>query len=310
MIDLLVIVSLLAGLYIFSRIMTKEPILPWTEKKVTQQDVAVAKNQPKKKSNRKKGEPENPLDVPESVPFLELFPNVLSIESHMIRYGDNEFTIFAEVEPVNYFLRDYDEQEVIDIAFETWLAAFNYSVRVYMQNRFVDLTEPIEEIQQTMNEQDTLNLKAREFGENMIRNLREWQQAQPRFETKRYILFDYRVDVKELKVDEDEDLDERIVDKAWNELQRRVEAARQELRSGEMEVKLLTTDGITEVIYYAFNRRKARKNRYRDIENEEQLALYVTADQTAARIAKVKGAIDSHVQKEKANSRNETEEIA
>lgn len=177
----------------------------------------------------------------------------------MLRHGNNEFTMFAEVEPVNYFLRDPEEQEIVDASFETWVASINYPIRIYLQNRFVDLTEPIEEIQKTMSDVDDLNFEAREFGENLIRELKAWQTAQPRYETKRYILFDYKVDVKDLKVDDDEDLDERIVDKAFNELHRRVQAARQQLRSGEMLVHLLTTDGITEVLYYAFNRRKAMK---------------------------------------------------
>ena len=34
---------------------------------------------------------------------------------------------------------------------------------------------------------------------------------------------------------------------------------------------------------------KSFKNRYRDIEGQEQLSLYVTADQTPQRIALVKG---------------------
>jgi len=66
-----------------------------------------------------------------------------------------------------------------------------------------------------------------------------------------------------------------------------------------MEVQLLSTDGIVEVVYYAFNRRKAMKNRYRDIERHEQLALYVTADQSAERVAAVRGEIDRYVQEEK-----------
>ncbi len=271
------------------KIMLKEPILPWKEKKVSN-DVRVNKDK-KLKKNKKEVE-ESPLEEKEAAPFKELFPNVVGIESHMLRHGNNEFTMFAEVEPVNYFLRDPEEQEIVDASFETWVASINYPIRIYLQNRFVDLTEPIEEIQKTMSDVDDLNFEAREFGENLIRELKAWQTAQPRYETKRYILFDYKVDVKDLKVDDDEDLDERIVDKAFNELHRRVQAARQQLRSGEMLVHLLTTDGITEVLYYAFNRRKAMKNRYRDIERQEQLALYVTADQEPSHIALVKGEIE------------------
>ncbi|MFJ7890516.1 hypothetical protein ACIQYL_20865 [Lysinibacillus xylanilyticus] len=301
MIDVLLILGLALAGWIFTRVMLKEPIFPWKEKKTTD---SKPNNLGKSKSNKKKKDIEdNPLVEKEARKFKELFPNVVGFENHMLRRSNNEFTMFAEVEPVNYFLRDPEEQEVIDVALETWLASINYPVRIYLQNRFVDLTEPIEEIQRTIGDSDDLNSAAREFGENMIQDLEAWQRAQPRYETKRYLLFDYQVDIKELRIDDEDDIEERIFDKAFNELNRRVQAARQQLRRGEMEVQLLSTDGIIEVVYYAFNRRKALKNRYRDIERHEQLALYVTADQSAERVAAVRGEIDRHVQNEKQKDR-------
>ena len=65
-----------------------------------------------------------------------------------------------------------------------------------------------------------------------------------------------------------------------------------QLRKANIEVQLLTTDGISEVMYYQFNRRKALKNRYKNIEEKEKLALYVTADQTDSRIMAVKAEIE------------------
>ena len=286
MVDALVVIGILLGGWTFSRIMLKEPILPWKEKKANTSNQQQVKG---KKTNNKNNI--NPYEK-EAEPFKELFPNVLGIESHMLRYGDNEFTMFVEVEPVNYFLRDPMEQEVIDMSFETWLAAIDYPVRIYLQNRFVDLTEQIENIQKQFSEADDLNSEAQAFGRIMIEDLIAWQSATPRYETKRYILFDYKVDVKEVKVSEDESLDEKIVEKAFNELIRRYQLARRELRRGEMAAHLLTDEGITEVIYYAFNRRKALKNRFRDIERYEKNALYVTADQSPERIAAVKKEVE------------------
>jgi len=300
--DILVIIALLLGVYVFSKIMLKEPILPWKEKKVPIKKAGIKGNGKGKKSKQKnkanEKEENEVLEEEEAVPFKELFPEIIEIDNHMIRKENNEFTMIAEVEPVNYFLKDPEEQEIVDVAFETWLAMINYPVRIYLQNRFIDLTEPIEEIQRTMAEMEDLNYEAREFGENMIRNLREWQRAQPRYETKPYILFDYKVDVKEIRADSEEELEEKIVDKAFNELLRRVQAANLHLRSGEMEVKLLTTEGIMELLYYTFNRRKALKNRFRDIQRQEQLSLYVTADQTPQKIARVKGELERYVQEE------------
>lgn len=148
-----------------------------------------------------------------------------------------------------------------------------------------------------MDLEDDMDPLAKQFGENMIQSLRSWQNAQPRYETKRYILFDYQVDPKEIKADDQEDLQERILDKAFNELHRRVNTAKSQLRKANMKVQLLSTDGISEVLYYAFNRKKAVKNRYRDIEGQEMHSLYVTADQSAEQIVRVKGEIEI-VQKE------------
>lgn len=239
----------------------------------------------------------DPLAEDEAAPFGELFPEVLDIDNHMVHLENNQFVMIAEVEPVNYYLLDQSEQNGIDAIFETWLAQINYHVRVYLQNRYVDLTDPINEIQKNMDLEDDMDPLAKQFGENMIQSLRSWQNAQPRYETKRYILFDYQVDPKEIKADDQEDLQERILDKAFNELHRRVNTAKSQLRKANMKVQLLSTDGISEVLYYAFNRKKAVKNRYRDIEGQEMHSLYVTADQSAEQIVRVKGEIEI-VQKE------------
>jgi hypothetical protein len=280
--DLLVIALIALSAWVLIRFFLKEPILPWKEKQVK---ATVPQKQKGKKNNQKKNEP---IDEEETRTFKELFPHVVGFDSHMIRSVDNEFTMIAEVAPVNYYLRDLDEQDVIDTLFETWLATVNYPVRIYLQNRFIDLTEPIEEIQRTIDISDDLNRDALDFAENMIRDLKAWQQQSPRYETKRYLLFDYKVEPKDIRIDNEDDLDERIVEKAFNELSRRVRAAREHLRPGEMVVDLLTTDGIVEVLYYQFNRRKALKNRYRDIKEKETLAMYVTADQTLDHIVKVR----------------------
>lgn len=288
-----IIFLLVAGLvvYIISRLILKEPIIPGRTKNVPTEKKNITTQKKKKRKNDK-----SLLDEDEVAPFAELFPNLDSIDSHMIRQKDNLFTMIAEVTPVNYFLLDQGEQEAIDATFETWLAQLNYGVRIYLQNRFVDLTLPIEEMQKVMEEedkeQDSLHPLAMQFGQDMINNLSQWQNAQPRFETKRYLLLDYRVDRKDVRADSEEEFEEKVTDKAFTELRRRLSTAQNQLRKADIVIDMLPTDGIIEVLYYGFNRRKAVKNFYRDIENQEQLALYVTADQTASRINKVKGALE------------------
>ncbi len=297
--DILVIAVIGLSIYVLSRWMLKEPIIPWKEKKIKINDESInIQFDQKKNAKKKKKGTTSLLDEEEAAPFRMLFPDIVNFEGHMIRRVNNEFSMIAEVEPVNYYLRDHDEQEIIDGAFETWIASNKYDVRIYIQNRFVDLSEAIEEIQRTLKSQEDLNYDAREFGENMVNELLYWQKSEPRFEAKRFIIFDYSVDVKEIKADDKEELKEKIIDKAFNELHRRVQAAKQHLRGGEMEVKMLSSDGIVELCYYAFNRKRALKNRYRDVEGQEQLSLYVTADQTPQRIALVKGELERNVQNE------------
>lgn len=291
--DILFLLTTSLIIYIVSRIILKEPILFWKKSKVQQ---PVVKNGKSKKQGKKKGVV-NPLEEIESAPFRELFSHVQGIENHMIRHHNNTFTMIAEVEPVNYFLLDQEEQEGIDSIFETWLAQLNYSIRIYKQNRFVDLTKPIKEIQSVLDNEQQNNPNGLLFGQNMIENLIRWQKEQPRYETKTFVIFDYIVDVKDLKADDAEELEEKIVDKAFAELNRRVNTAKSQLRKADMNVEMLATDGIGEVLYYGFNRRKAKKNHYRDIEEQEQLALYSTAEQTKSRIIKVKGEMEN-VQKE------------
>jgi hypothetical protein len=276
-------------IYIISRIILKEPILFWKDKK--QESTTTIPTGNTKRKNKKKSQ-QSPLDEDEAAPFRELFSSVHSIENHMIRHKDNTFSMIAEVEPVNYFLLDQEEQESIDINFETWLAQINYPVRIYLQNRFIDLTEPINDIRKMMEDDDLPDL-AYEYGQSMIDDLLAWQKSQPRYETKRYLICDYRVETKDIRADDKEELEEKILEKAFNELYRRVTTAQTQLRKADIEVQLLTTEGIGEVLYYTFNRRKALKNRFKDLEQQEQLALYVTADQSADYISSVKGEIEN-----------------
>jgi len=287
---------LISGLivYVIARVILKEPIIPFG--KNNKKNEVPPFNKENRKS-KKSSSTENPLDQIEATPFRDLFSHVHKIENHMIRHKDNTFTMMAEVEPVNYFLLDQGEQEGIDATFETWLSQLNYSVRIYMQNRFVDLTIPIREIQEVMKLEDDLHPLAVQFGENMISDLKNWQSEQPRYETKRFLIFDFMVDTRDIKADDAEQMEEKILDKAFSELNRRVNTAKGQLRKADMNVQMLATDGISEVLYYGFNRRKAKKNHYRDIEEQEQLALYTTADQSASQIMRVKGEIED-VQKE------------
>lgn len=292
--DLLIMGIFLGALYVFYRIMLKEPILPWKEKK----SFDVTSNA-KRKSNKKRNEVQMEQ---ETHLFEELFDDVKDISNHMIRFNDNSFTLIGEVEPVNYFLKSQDEQEVIDSIFESWLATLNYHVGWYLQNRFVDISEPIEEMSKSMKESEDLNEAAYSFGQSMIEDLVQWQTSTPRYETKRYIVFTHKVNVNEINADSKEELEEKIVEKAFAELMRRLNSAKAQLRKAEITVSLLPTEGIYDLLYHTFNRRKAVKQRFKDMVEQEKNALYITADQSDGRIEAVKEALEEYEDEAKEGS--------
>ncbi|QHA38754.1 hypothetical protein D5E69_23270 (plasmid) [Rossellomorea marisflavi] len=278
------------GLWVFYRVMIKEPIFPWMEKK---------NNGPtpyKAKSGKKKGLEYEEEEEPE--PFQELFSDIREISNHMIRFNNNKFVMVFEVDPCNYFLLSQDEQEQIDISFETWLSQISYNVQFYLQSRYVDLSEPIENMKKSMEEDEGLNEHAYEYGKSLVNNLLDWQRSTPRYETKMFLTTSMIINEKDIRAEDAEELEEKLVDKAFAELYRRFGTAKNALRKADMDVQLLTSDGIAQTLYYAFNRRKAVTNKFKDLGLKEMLALYCTADQSQNRIEAVKERIDNE-QKDK-----------
>ncbi|GLO68309.1 MULTISPECIES: hypothetical protein [Oceanobacillus] len=280
-------------MYVVIRISNNKPILPsFNKESNNEQAVKYKKNNPREKV--KDIELEEEPD-----PFKEFLSEVKEIKHHMLRYKDNTFVMYTEVEPVNYFLLSQTEQESIDVTFETWLAQTNYNVQFYLQNRYVDLSEPIKKMQETMVNAENLHQNAITFGESMVENLLIWQHNSPIFETKRYLIFSHKINTAEITADNEEELEEKIVDKAFAELHRRVNAAKNQLSKARMEVQLLTNEGIADILYHAFNRRRAVKNRFKDFGDHEMLSSYVTADQDDVHIDLVKEAIRENEEEEK-----------
>lgn len=286
----LAVASLIA--YVLVKVMSKEPLLPTGKKKRSSPNPSV---KPKRKSKQKQQENNSTEEMtPETFRRFLDDAGVEDIIEHMIRLRNNEFVLIAEVHPVNYFLLSEHEQEAIDKMFETWTAQLDYNVKIYIQNRYMDLSAPIEEIQRNMRKAEDLPYNTIQYGMSLLEDLQQWQSHTPRYETKRYILFPYKVEANKIDADSPEELEERILNKAFQTLFRRFNTAKSALQKGKIEVEMLTTDGIIELLYYTFNRKKAVKNKYKDIRNRENLALYVTADQDLARIEEVKEMIESY----------------
>jgi len=287
------------AIYAFARKMEKKPILPWKEGSIPTEVKISGKKQKKDKQGIE-------LDQEPNV-FQDLLKGIKEINNHMIRYHDNTFVLMAEVDPVNYFLLSHEEQEAIDVTFERWLAQISHNTQWYLQNRYVDLSDPIEKMRKSMIDADDLHENAVEYGKSLIDDLTKWQQIAPRYETKRYILFTHQVKANDITAEDKEELEEKIVEKAFAELYRRMNAAKSQLRKARMEVHLLTNEGICEVLYHAFNRRKAVKNRYKDIALQEMTSLFVTADQDTTRIELVKEGLDNEFANEE--ERKEVEAV-
>ncbi|OUM91089.1 MAG: hypothetical protein BAA00_16530 [Parageobacillus thermoglucosidasius] len=281
--DVLIMLIFGVFLYVFYKLMVKEPILPWKDK--TSDESLPFRKRAKKNTIPTEQEPEL---------FENLFDYVKDITHHMIRFNDNSFALICEVEPVNYFLKSPEEQEAIDVVFETWLASIEYPVGIYTQNRYIDISEPIENMQKAMKEAEDLNEAALSFGQNMIQDLIKWQTSTPRYETKRYLIFTHKVNIHEINADSKEELEEKLIEKTFAELFRRYNAAKSQLRKADIDVYLLPTEGIYELLYYTFNRKRAVKLRFKDLIKTERNALYVTADQTDERIERLKEAIEEN----------------
>ncbi|MGG6447737.1 hypothetical protein [Pseudobacillus badius] len=284
---------------------SKRPIIPWKETAATKEARSgfekvmsdrKRKNAKKKainsrKKNNKKGNDEDVYIEEEPDVFADLLDNIEDIKDHMIHLKDNEFIMFAEVRPCNYFLRSQDEQEAIDGNFESWLATLNYNIKIYLQARYVDLDEPIGEMRKNLETQLDLPPNAVIYGQTMLEDMERWQLSAPRYEVKRYILFTYKVNLNTLSganSGNEREQRDKIEEKAFSELYRRLNAAKTILRKSYMEVDLLTTEGIIEVLYHAFNRRKALKTKYKNVKEREMLATYSTADQDQSQIEMVK----------------------
>lgn len=293
--DLLIMAVIGGLLYVFYKLMLKEPILPWKEK-------TVKANIPIRKKTKKNDQNEEN----EPMLFEDLFSDVKDVANHMIRFQDDSFALIAEVEPVNYFLKSQEEQEAIDRVFEAWLASITYPVKFYIQNRYIDISEPIEQMVENMKNAEDLNEAALDYGYEMIKNLQEWQRGTPRYETKRYLIFHHKVEPTEINADSEEEFEEKLIDKTFAELMRRYHAAKSQLRKAGIIVSLLPTEGIYELLYYTFNRRKAVKIRFKDLILQEHNALYVTADQTDEHIEAVKEEIEQNeLEKESEGKENE-----
>jgi hypothetical protein len=284
--DILFLLIMGSVLWIVYCVVSKRSIIPFIKKKDDGQKSDTTLKNVRTGSKKNKNEPVYEETEPDL--FEDLLEDVVDIKNHLVHLKNNRFLLYAEVEPCNYFLRSQSEQEAIDAAFESWLATLNYPVQWYLQNRYIDLSEPIEEMRKNMMEANDIPLNALEYGKSMLEDLIRWQTSSPRYETKRYIIFPYEVNVNSIEASSKEELQERIEEKAWNELYRRYNNARSSLRKANMNVQLLTTEGILEVLYHAFNRKKALKAKFKNIREREMLSLYSTADQSQSRIEYVK----------------------
>lgn len=303
MFQLLFGICFLIVLYAVYRLSQKQPLIP--RKNQTKQ---VTNNIKAIRGKGTKGKETN-ADPTKIDIFKNFFNDIKEIDNHMIRHNDDTFVMVIEAIPVNYFLLSAEEQESIDVIFENWLASITYDVKIYLQNRFIDLSEPIENMHNYMISQDDLSANAREYGKSLIESLTRWQYSRPRYETKQYLILPYKVNAKAISAEDSEELEEKIIDKAFSELYRRYYAAKSSLRRANIELEMLSTEGIIETFYYAFNRRKALKNRFKDIREKEMLSMYVTADQDDARIQMVKESIENE-EKEKTAGTNQSERVS
>ncbi|EOQ19810.1 MULTISPECIES: hypothetical protein [Bacillus cereus group] len=286
--DLLVIMVIGLIAYIVVRVSQKQPIIPpqfqfWRNNETTMAAKKGLEDKLAKKSQKNKNKQQQ-YEEQEPDLFEELVEDLIDINYQMIRCKNYRYVMMAEVYPCNYFLRSQAEQEAIDSAFESWLATLDYPTSIYIQNKFIDLSEPLDEMKKNMSEQRDMPRNALKYGASVVKDLEHWQSSSPRYETKRYLLFSYDLKTSSVKLDDGQDFEEAAAEKAFNELMRRMQNASTQLQPANIKVAPLAKDGIIEVLYHTFNRRKALKAKFKNVKEKEQMALYVTADQTDSRV--------------------------
>ncbi|PEU18736.1 MULTISPECIES: hypothetical protein [unclassified Bacillus (in: firmicutes)] len=257
---------------------------------------ATGKNKNVTKSKQDEAIDEEDVDF-----FMDFVADISEFENHMIRYEDDTFVLFAEAHPVNYYLLSNQEQEAIDIKIESWLATLEFNTRVYIQSKFVDLTDPVRKMTRTMKGAKDLTPETILYGQEVIDNIDTWQRSRPRYEQKRYIIYPYKVDISTITADTEEELEEKIVDKAFNELYRRYNASRNLLYKAKINVEMLTKDKVVELLYVSLNRRKALKARFQDLIENENFSLYSTAETTERKLELLKQVI---AEEKEAKSKN------
>ncbi|MED3022610.1 MULTISPECIES: hypothetical protein [Bacillus cereus group] len=288
--------------FFFYRKMNEKPLFGSKKKGKKQGGVEKHTAEKSGKKNKKNMPAESEVDE-DNVDFFNAFvEDIKEIDNHMIRYHDDTFVLIAEAHPVNYYLLSNMEQEAIDIKIESWLTTLEFNTKVYIQSKFVDLTDPVRKMTETMKGAKDLTPETVLYGQEVIDNLEYWQRSQPRYEQKRYLIYPYKVDISTITADTEEELEEKIVDKAFNELYRRYNASRNLLSKAKINVEMLTKEKLIELLYVAFNRRKAVKARFQDLIENENFSLYSTSETNERKLELLKKVLAGE-KTEKSNNR-------
>ncbi|HDR4368886.1 TPA: hypothetical protein QCP64_005402 [Bacillus cereus] len=274
--------------FFFYRKMNGKPVFGFKKKGKSQGGVEKRTGEKNGKKNKKNTPAIEEIDE-DNVDFFSAFvEDIKEVENHMIRYHDDTFVLIAEAHPVNYYLLSNAEQEAIDIKIESWLTTLEFNTKVYIQSKFVDLTDPVRKMTETMKGAKDLTPETVLYVQEVIDNLEYWQRSQPRYEQKRYLIYPYKVDISTITADTEDELEEKIVDKAFNELYRRYNASRNLLSKAKISVEMLTKDKLIELLYVSFNRRKAVKARFQDLIENENFSLYSTGETNERKLELIK----------------------
>lgn len=288
MMDLLFILVMLLVFYLAFCIVGKRPIIP------TKKALERAKDKKRMAYQEKTAEMHGEMmEEYDPLFFDNFYEEIVDLREGILIQTEDWYTAIVEVTPVNYYLKDDDEQELIDAITETWFANLDKILpRIIYQNRFIDITDNIEKIRNTSNKLTNLPEKAKELAADLLMTLEDFQKRNPRYDLKMYLAFDYQYKPSSLHTeDPDEDESERAFKKARNELDRHIKRAKHLEKSG-VKITRLNNNEVTSLGYHTFQRRRARHLRFQNIEDSEMLAMYVTADQTVEQIVRVKEEID------------------
>ncbi|AMN30963.1 hypothetical protein BFS06_12185 [Clostridium perfringens] len=198
----------------------------------------------------------NDTSVNENAETAQEFLPFHNIQDSMIDLGNHQYRAIIECSSINYYLRTEQEQQMIELSFQTFLNSIKFPMTLYVQTRTVDNTAMLNNLKHDL--QDSVNAfgNLKDYANyyyDSIANLHETIGNNK--QKKKYIILTYN-DAQSLEKLNDEEKYEYSL----REMGQRCQIVMNNLSKLKIKTKILNTSELLELIYSTYN-----KDNYSDI---------------------------------------------